>query len=67
MAVRSKQFIGADEIAETLEMSRTYAYTVIKKLNAELAEKGYLTVTGKVPRKYFNERYYAYVPEGATD
>ena len=67
MATRSKQFIGAAEIAETLEMSLTYAYSVIKKLNAELAANGYLTVSGKVPRKYFNERYYAFAPEVDSD
>lgn len=39
-------------------VSKAYAYKVIKKLNSELTEKGYLTVSGKVSRKYFDERYY---------
>lgn len=34
------------------------AYKIIRKLNKELNEKGYITVAGKVSKKYFNERYY---------
>ena len=36
----------------------TYAYRVIKQLNEELSNKGYLTVSGKTSRKYFYERIY---------
>ena len=30
----------------------------LERLNAELAEKGYMVVTGKVSRKFFEERFY---------
>lgn len=54
----SKQYITAKEIAETLGMSESFAYKVIRELNAELKAKGYLTVSGRVSRAYFNEKWY---------
>lgn len=35
-------FIKVDEVGELLGISRAEAYRIIKKLNSELAEKGYL-------------------------
>lgn len=46
-----------DEVAEALGVSRSYAYKLIRKLNAELEERGTLTVPGKVSRGYFMRRY----------
>ena len=39
-------------------MSRSYAYRLIRQLNAELREKGYMTIAGRVNRQYFKERLY---------
>ena len=44
------QFMRAEEVARELEVSRSYAYRMIKQLNAELREKGYMTTAGRVPR-----------------
>lgn len=38
--------------------SEAYAYKLIRKLNKELNAKGFLTIRGKVPEKYFLERFY---------
>lgn len=46
------------EVMEILEVGQTTAYKLIRTLNDELKEKGYITVTGKVPKKYFKERMY---------
>lgn len=43
----------ADEIAKEMNISKSYAYKIIKRLNTELEEMGYYTVAGKVNRKYF--------------
>lgn len=51
-------FIKADEIRELLGVSRAYAYKLIKQLNAELEEKGFIVISGKTNRQYFNERLY---------
>ena len=53
-----RQFIGAKEVAEILGVSDGKAYSVIRELNKELKERGYITVSGKVSRIFFQERVY---------
>lgn len=50
--------IGADEIAKTLDVSKAFAYKVVRSLNNELKQKGYIVIAGKVSRKFFEERFY---------
>ena len=52
------QFMRVEEVAQELEVSRSYAYRLIRQLNAELHEKGYMTIAGRVNRLYFQERLY---------
>ncbi len=52
------KFIRADEVAEELGISKPYAYKLIRKLNEELKEKGFITIAGRINRQYFNERLY---------
>ena len=52
------RFIRADEVAKELGGSRSYAYKLIKQLNEELRKKGYITVAGRVSRRYFDEKLY---------
>lgn len=51
-------FMRADEVAEILEVSPGYAYKLIKRLNKEQEEKGYLTMHGRLNREYFMEKIY---------
>lgn len=53
----STQMVGAEEVAKVLNISKGYAYKVIRKLNEEM-EKGMLVVKGKVSAGYFAERYF---------
>lgn len=47
-------------------MSEAHAYKIIRQLNAELAAKGFLTFSGRVPRKYLAERCYGLTEGGAV-
>ena len=58
MTKHTKMYVTANEVSDQLGVSRGYAYRIIKGLNAELKAKGYLTVSGKVSRKYFMEKIY---------
>ena len=42
------QFMRVEEMAQELEVSRSYAYRLIRQLNAELHEKEYMTIAGRV-------------------
>ena len=50
------RFIRVDEVAAELDVSKPYK--LIRKLNEELKEKGFLTIAGRVNRQYFNERFF---------
>ena len=52
------KFIRADEVADELGVSKPYAYKLIRQLNEELKNKGFITIAGRVNRQYFNERLY---------
>lgn len=54
----NKTFIRVDEVAEELDVSKAYAYKIIRQLNNELSAKGFITVAGRISRQYFNERIY---------
>jgi len=48
----------ADDVAQELNVSKPYAYKLIRKLNEELKAKGFITIAGRVNRQYFYERLY---------
>ena len=53
-----QSFMRVEEVAQELGVSKSYAYKIVQKLNQELKEKGYLTISGRVNRQYFYERLY---------
>ena len=56
--IMANKFIRVEEVAKELEVSIPYAYKLIKKLNDELEAKGFITIAGRVSRKYFNQRLF---------
>ena len=53
----SNSFISVTDVAAELDVSKSYAYKIVQRLNKELKEMGYLTVSGKVSKKYFTEKF----------
>lgn len=56
--MRESLYYTAIEIADLLGISRGHAYKIVKQLNSELANKGYITIAGRIPKKFFAEHYY---------
>ena len=54
--MENKSFMKVEEVAQELGISKSYAYKIVQKLNAELENKGYLTISGRVNKQYFMER-----------
>ena len=48
-----------DDVAKELGVSKSYAYKIVQKLNTELRSMGYLTISGRVDRKYFCENLFS--------
>jgi len=51
-------YYTADMVAEILGVSIDKAYKIIRSLNVQLEKKGYIVIAGRVPKKYFHEKYY---------
>jgi Mn-dependent DtxR family transcriptional regulator len=52
----SNSFMRVDDVAAELGVSKSYAYKIMRKLNTELKNMGYLIVAGRVSKKYFMEK-----------
>jgi len=55
-SMENNAFMRVDEVAQVLSVSKSYAYKLVQKLNAELKEMGYLTISGRVSKQYFIEK-----------
>lgn len=51
-------FYTYEDVCEILSVSRNKAYEIIRELNKELQAQGYMTFSGRVSKKYFNEKFY---------
>ncbi|MEF9972415.1 MAG: DNA-binding protein [Clostridia bacterium] len=56
-SVTSNTFLRVEEVAQQLGVSKSYAYKIVQKLNKELKDKGYLTISGRINRQFFIERF----------
>lgn len=54
-----KRFVTFEEVQEDFGVSRAKAYNIIRQLNRELEQAGYIVVPGRVSRKYYLERTYS--------
>lgn len=55
-----KAYVDVKEVASAFGISEGKGYAIIRELNAELKGKGFITVAGKLPRKFFEEKNYGY-------
>ena len=49
-------FMTADEVAKEMNVSKAYAYKIIQRLNKEMESMGYITVSGRINRKFFMKK-----------
>lgn len=49
-------FMTADDVAKALKVSKSFAYKVIRQMNAEMQKLGFFTVAGKVNKQFFLDK-----------
>lgn len=62
-----KQFYTVKDVMKILQVKEAKAYKIIRKLNEELEQRGYIVVSGKVPKRYFDEKVYINEDENMED
>lgn len=58
------QYITVDEVSKALGISKSKSYQIIRSLNNELKQMGYITVSGKCPVQYFKQKFYGFQASG---
>ena len=53
-----KMFMRVEEVADVLDVSVSYAYKLIHRLNEKLKKTGCITLSGRIDRKFFYENFY---------
>lgn len=56
--LKNDLFVTAGEVAQDLGVSKPFAYKLVRQMNEELAAKGFITIAGRVSRKYYEEKFY---------
>lgn len=56
--MKNKCYLTAADVAEYMGISVPMAYKIIRRLNAELSAGGYIVVSGRVSRPYFEKKIY---------
>lgn len=55
--MENNNFMRVEDVAKELGISKSYAYKIVQKLNTDLRAKGFLTISGRINRKYFMEKF----------
>ncbi len=58
--MKESHMMTAEDVAKELGVSKGHAYKLIRELNEELQSKGYLVVAGKVPKAFWETKFYGY-------
>ncbi len=56
--MNEKIYYNAEDVSEMLGVSIGKSYKILRGMNQELADKGFLTIAGKIPVEYFREKWY---------
>ena len=56
--MRKNYMMNANDVAKELGVSKGHAYKMIRKLNEELEAAGYIVVSGKIPRAFWEKKFY---------
>lgn len=62
-----KQFYTVKDVMRILQVKQTKAYKIIRELNEELEQRGYIVVSGKASKRYFYEKVYINEDENIED
>lgn len=60
--MENKRFLNVNDVAEFMGISVPMAYKIIRRLNNELVAAGYITVSGRISRTYFEKKVYGEMP-----
>ena len=64
--MKTDYMMTATDVSEALGISKSHAYKLIRDMNDELLENGYMCVAGKIPRPFWESKFYGLGQEVRT-
>lgn len=58
--MKETYMMTADEVAYELGVSKGKAYKIIRDLNDELDKMGFIVISGKIPRAFWEKKFFGY-------
>lgn len=58
--MKEKYMMDVNDVINELGVSRSKAYQILRQLNKALEEEGYTSIAGKIPRPYWETKFYGY-------
>lgn len=58
--MKQKYWMNAADVANEMGVSKGHAYKMIRELNVELKQSGFVVVAGRIPRPYWEKKFYGY-------
>lgn len=58
--LKENHMITAEDVAKELGVSKGHAYKLIREFNGELKKAGYFVIAGKVPKAFWETKFYGY-------
>ena len=55
---KRKMYLSVEDVAEVFDISVSFAYRVVERMNAVLANKNYYVILGRVPTRYVEDKIY---------
>lgn len=58
--ILDKLYLTAQDLSKLLDVSIGHSYKIMRMLNDELSEQGYIVIAGRVPTAFFCKKYYGF-------
>lgn len=58
--MEQKYMMDVNDVIKELGVSKSKAYQILRQLNQSLEAEGYQAIAGKIPRPYWETKFYGY-------
>lgn len=58
--MKTNYMMTAEDVANEIGVSKGHAYKLIRTLNKELEDSGFVVVAGRVPRAFWEKKFYGF-------
>ena len=57
--MKQNYMMDVHDVMDVLGVKESKAYSILRELNKSLAKEGYIVLPGKIPRAYWEKKFYS--------